>query len=32
MKLTKVSLADLVALGAFSSVASATQLEEAIKT
>ena len=31
MKLTKVSLAALVALGAFSSVASATPLEEAIK-
>ncbi|WP_148787082.1 major outer membrane protein [Campylobacter concisus] len=31
MKLTKVSLATLVALGAFSSVASATPLEEAIK-
>ena len=31
MKLTKVSLAVLVALGAFSSVASATPLEEAIK-
>ena len=31
MKLTKVSLAALVALGAFSSVAIATQLEEAIK-
>ena len=31
MKLTKISLAALVALGAFSSVASATPLEEAIK-
>ena len=31
MKITKVSLAALVALGAFSSVASATPLEEAIK-
>ena len=31
MKLTKISLAALVALGAFSSVASATSLEEAIK-
>ena len=31
MKLTKVSLVALVALGAFSSVASATPLEEAIK-
>ena len=31
MKLTKISLATLVALGAFSSVASATPLEEAIK-
>ena len=31
MRLTKVSLAALVALGAFSSVASATPLEEAIK-
>ncbi len=31
MTLTKVSLAALVALGAFSSVASATPLEEAIK-
>ena len=31
MKLTKVSLAALVALGAFSRVASATPLEEAIK-
>ena len=31
MKLTKVSLAALVALGAFSSVASATPLEEAMK-
>jgi len=31
MKLTKVSLAALVALGAFSSVANATPLEEAIK-
>ena len=31
MKLTKVSLAALVALGAFSSFASATPLEEAIK-
>ncbi|WP_158333635.1 major outer membrane protein [Campylobacter concisus] len=31
MKITKVSLATLVALGAFSSVASATPLEEAIK-
>lgn len=31
MKLTKVSLAALLALGAFSSVASATPLEEAIK-
>ena len=31
MKLTKVSLAALVALGAFSSVASATPLKEAIK-
>ena len=30
MKLTKISLAALVALGAFSSVASATPLEEAI--
>jgi len=32
MKLTKVSLAALVALSVFSSVASATPLEEAIKT
>lgn len=31
MKLTKISLVALVALGAFSSVASATPLEEAIK-
>ncbi|WP_172201241.1 major outer membrane protein [Campylobacter sp. RM16188] len=31
MKLAKISLATLVALGAFSSVASATPLEEAIK-
>ena len=31
MKLTKISLATIVALGAFSSVASATPLEEAIK-
>ncbi|MFL1707276.1 major outer membrane protein [Campylobacter sp. MOP7] len=31
MKLTKISLAALVALGAFSTVASATPLEEAIK-
>lgn len=31
MKLTKISLAAIVALGAFSSVASATPLEEAIK-
>lgn len=31
MKLTKISLATLVALGAFSTVASATPLEEAIK-
>ena len=31
MKLTKISLAALVALGAFSSIASATPLEEAIK-
>ncbi|WP_103583022.1 porin [Campylobacter concisus] len=31
MKITKVSLAALVVLGAFSSVASATPLEEAIK-
>ncbi|MBR8464553.1 major outer membrane protein [Campylobacter sp. faydin G-24] len=31
MKLTKISLAALIALGAFSSVASATPLEEAIK-
>ncbi|MGG7074301.1 major outer membrane protein [Campylobacter sp. 9BO] len=31
MKLAKISLAALVALGAFSSVASATPLEEAIK-
>ena len=31
MKLTKISLAAFVALGAFSSVASATPLEEAIK-
>ena len=31
MKLTKVSLAALVALSVFSSVASATPLEEAIK-
>ena len=31
MKLTKISLAALVALGAFASVASATPLEEAIK-
>ena len=31
MKLTKVSLAALVALGAFSSVASSTPPEEAIK-
>ncbi|QKG29756.1 major outer membrane protein [Campylobacter sp. RM16187] len=31
MKLTKISLAALVALGAFSSVASATPLEDAIK-
>ena len=31
MKLTKISLAALVALGAFSSVPSATPLEEAIK-
>ena len=31
MKLAKISLATVVALGAFSSVASATPLEEAIK-
>ena len=31
MKLTKISLATIVALGAFSSVASATPLEEAIQ-
>jgi hydrogenase-4 component I len=31
MKLTKISLATIVALGAFSSIASATPLEEAIK-
>ena len=31
MKLTKISLAALVSLGAFSSIASATPLEEAIK-
>lgn len=31
MKLTKISLATIVALGAFSNVASATPLEEAIK-
>ncbi|WP_375338552.1 hypothetical protein [Campylobacter concisus] len=31
MKLTKVSLAALVALGAFSSVASATPLERSYK-
>lgn len=31
MKIAKISLAALVALGAFSTVASATPLEEAIK-